>query len=354
MDGDGWRWWPWRGWRAGAPRGPIRTRPRSRRGESSIRRRRRGWRWSRSPTAPGTNAAPDTGLERATDATTDARLLVITADGTSVSFAAIKATLDYLGTPYDVLNATTGPALTAATLSNGTHGNYYGVFLDSGNLATSAGSALSDAEWMTLTSYEATFGVRRVSLYTSPSASYGLALVGGASGTDASKAPISAGCTTVGTGVFVGANCASPVTINLGTRLPGAADRRGDPPAARGRRGQRLRGHAHLRRRARGAGPHLSPGDLRRPLSRARVRSRELGDPRPVRGRAPRLRLAPDRRPLPAERHLHGRDLSHDGCRHAGVGRLADRAAGARADGRSPDRLVPRTAPAPRRGRTIR
>jgi hypothetical protein len=167
--------------------------------------------------APGTNASPDTGLGRAPDASTDARLLVITADGTNTAFDAIRMTLDYLGTPYDVLNATSGPTLTADMLSSGARGKYQGIFLDEGDLPTSGGSAFSDAEWMTLASYEATFGVRRVSLYTSPTASYGLS---GNVGVDPAATPISARCTTAGAAAFVGANCAQPVTIDLGYAYP--------------------------------------------------------------------------------------------------------------------------------------
>jgi hypothetical protein len=65
-------------------------------------------------TAPDANPAPETRMARADNVSVDARLLVITADGTSAAFAAITSLLDYLGTPYDVLNASTGPALTDA------------------------------------------------------------------------------------------------------------------------------------------------------------------------------------------------------------------------------------------------
>ena len=73
--------------------------------------------------------------------TLDARLLVITGDGKSSSFAAITSALDYLGTPYDVFNAGAGPELTADTLAAGDHGRYYGVILDTGDLAVGSTSA---------------------------------------------------------------------------------------------------------------------------------------------------------------------------------------------------------------------
>src|SRR4051812_11375008 len=67
------------------------------------------------PAAPA--AAPE--LRLAPNLSVDARVLIITADGTEAAFEAIKDALGYLGTPYDVLDATTGPTLTAATLADG-------------------------------------------------------------------------------------------------------------------------------------------------------------------------------------------------------------------------------------------
>ncbi|HSY39856.1 MAG TPA: hypothetical protein VLA79_10020, partial [Polyangia bacterium] len=117
--------------------------------------------------ARGTHAAPPTYAAPIANASVDARILLITANGTDAAFAAIQSTLQYLGTPFDVLNATTGATLTAGTLSDGSHGHYQAVFLDLGDLSVNGTSAFSDAEWTTLATYEASFGVRRVSLYTS-------------------------------------------------------------------------------------------------------------------------------------------------------------------------------------------
>ena len=162
-------------------------------------------------TAPATGASPMAG------ASVGARALIITADGTNSAFTAIESTLTYLGTPYDVLNASTGPALTAAMLSTGSLGKYNAVFLDIGDL----GGAFTDDEWATLTAYEVEFGVRRVSLYTPPNASYGL--TGGSPGVDPSVAPIAATCTAAGKALFVGTNCANPIQINDGHAYPTAA-----------------------------------------------------------------------------------------------------------------------------------
>jgi len=151
----------------------------------------------------------------------DARLLVIATNGISASVDAIRSTLDYLGTPYDLLDATTGPALTAASLADGNHGKYQGIILDAGGLEVPSGSAFSDAEWTVLAGYEATFGVRHLSLYTAPSAAYGLSPAG--AGYDPTSAPVAAQCTPAGAAVFLGANCANPVRIDRGYVYPAAA-----------------------------------------------------------------------------------------------------------------------------------
>src|SRR5579871_1684999 len=160
------------------------------------------------------NTAPDTGASPIPGAAVDARALVITASGNNSAFAAIEGTLQYLGTPFDVLNAASGPTLTADTLASGPHGKYDAVFLDVGDL----GGGFTQDEWDVLTTYEIQFGVRRVSLYTSPNGQYGLA--DSDTGVDPSKAPISATCTAAGAALFVGTNCANPVVINQGFAYP--------------------------------------------------------------------------------------------------------------------------------------
>jgi hypothetical protein len=163
--------------------------------------------------AAAVNPAPDTGLTRADNVTLDARLLVITADGTNAALTAVTTALSYLGTPYDVLNASIGPTLTADVLATGDHGRYYGVVLDTGDLAVGSTSAFSAAEWMALASYEARFGVRRAVLYAVPTAAYGLEPTGGFNVKDR---PLAATCTAAGSSVFVGANCALPVAVAAG------------------------------------------------------------------------------------------------------------------------------------------
>ena len=163
--------------------------------------------------APDTNSAPDTGLAFAGDVTVDARVLVITADGTDAAFDAVTTTLRTLGTPFDVLNASTDPELTPDTLATGDRGRYYAIVLDVGDLVAGNLSAFTDAEWMTLASYEARFGVRRAALYAYPTEAYGLSATG-TGGFDASTAPITAHCTPAGAAVLMGMNCVAPFVLD--------------------------------------------------------------------------------------------------------------------------------------------
>ena len=170
--------------------------------------------------APGSDPAPFTGLARSANVSVDARLLVITADGTNAALDAITSTLDYLGTPYDVLDATAGPVLTADRLASGDRGLYYGVVLDTGDLAHASASAFTADEWMTLASYEARFGVRRAVLYAYPSAAYGLVPK---PGFDVATAPIAASFTADGKKAFTGANGDTAAIIDEGWAYPATA-----------------------------------------------------------------------------------------------------------------------------------
>jgi hypothetical protein len=167
------------------------------------------------------NPAPNTNLQAAPNVSVDARVLVVSASGASGALDAIQQVLGFLGTPYDLLNATSGAPLTDAALATGDHGKYQAIFLDLDDLSVSGASAFSDDEWMALANYEAKFGVRRVALYGTGTAAYGLDHAGAA--VNAGAAPITTHCTDEGKEVFVGANCAAPVVIDGGWAYPAAA-----------------------------------------------------------------------------------------------------------------------------------
>ncbi|MFN8464934.1 MAG: hypothetical protein U0X20_05260 [Caldilineaceae bacterium] len=149
----------------------------------------------------------------------DMKLLVIAADGNETDYPYIRATLDQLGIPYDVLLAATTP-LTADKLSDGAdHGYYQGIILVTGGLifydagSNTWPSALDTTEWNTLWVYEAAFGVRQVTSYTVPGSypdSYGMSFV---TSQDTTNQPLTATFTPAGSQVYADINTSSPVTI---------------------------------------------------------------------------------------------------------------------------------------------
>ena len=146
------------------------------------------------------------------------KFLVVSADGTEPVFGAIKAVLNQIGVPYDVVIAKDG-GFNAQTLSDGNGaGNYQGIVLTTGNLGYLAPSgnyesAFTPAQWQALWTYEAAYKVRQATLYTFPGGfpeGYGLTLHAGA---DTTAAPITASLTTAGKGVFSYLNAANPLKI---------------------------------------------------------------------------------------------------------------------------------------------
>lgn len=126
----------------------------------------------------------------------DAKVLLLSADGTEPGFAAWKYELTREGVPFDAVVSYTGAAKTSTLTDDrladyGTqHAKYDAVILASGDLGhtvanpdgtTSYLSALSDAEWSALAKFERAFGVRQLSDYTAPSPAHGLVTVGGSS-----------------------------------------------------------------------------------------------------------------------------------------------------------------------------
>ena len=149
----------------------------------------------------------------------DMRVLLLAADGKETDYAALRAFLEQLGIPYDVVLAAQ-TELTADRLWDGvSHGHYQGVILTTGNLTyfdEAAGewrSALSDAEWSTLWEYEAQFGIRQVTSYTYPEGlpdDYGLDLV---TFQDTSAEPLSASLTAAGRATFRYLRPQAPITF---------------------------------------------------------------------------------------------------------------------------------------------
>src|SRR2546423_3137270 len=140
--------------------------------------------------------------------TIDLKLLVVSKGKTESDYPAIKQILDYLGTPYDVLDMTVSTGgITSSMLSDGScHGYYQGVIFAYGAyIYTLPGMSL-------LTSYEQAFGVRQLNWYMYPNNDFGYNYpyksVITSAGTD------SASFTSAGASVFWYANTATPLVLS--------------------------------------------------------------------------------------------------------------------------------------------
>jgi Bacterial Ig-like domain (group 2)/Cep192 domain 4 len=139
----------------------------------------------------------------------DMKILVVTNGKTEADFGAITQILDYLGTPYTVMDfAATAAGITPDLLSDGNcHGYFQGViFTTGGYIYTLPGMA-------TLTSYEQSFGVRQVNWYTDPTPDFGLNFTSNTLSTT-STTTYSASFSTAAVPIFSYANTATPVTIS--------------------------------------------------------------------------------------------------------------------------------------------
>jgi peptidoglycan/xylan/chitin deacetylase (PgdA/CDA1 family) len=165
------------------------------------------------PNAPGPSGS--TQLPQ-TSATLDAKLLIISADGTEPVLTAMRQAADYEGIPYTLYIASRTPnGFTPSMLSNGgQHGFYQGILMTTGSLAYNNGtqwtSAFTAAEWQTLWDYQAKYRVRTAIGYVFPTADYGY---GASTGIDTTTSPISATLTSSGRPVFSYVNTANPLTI---------------------------------------------------------------------------------------------------------------------------------------------
>jgi len=150
--------------------------------------------------------------------TIDMKLLVVTNGRTEADFPAIKQILDYLGTPYDVLDMTANTGgITASMLFDGScHGYYQGViFAYGGYIYTLPGMSI-------LTAYEQKFAIRQVNWYMYPNNDFGFNYP--YNGVITSAGTASASFTSAGASTFWYANTVTPLTISnaytyLGTPL---------------------------------------------------------------------------------------------------------------------------------------
>ena len=152
----------------------------------------------------------------------DMKLLVITNGKSEADFPAIQQILNYVGTPYDVLDMTVDTGgITASMLSDGAcHGYYQGIiFAFGGYIYTLPGMA-------TLTAYEQAFKVRQLNWYMYPNNDFGFNYP--YNGNIPSSGTDSMSYTSAGGSVFFYANKNNPVPITnaniyLGTPLASTA-----------------------------------------------------------------------------------------------------------------------------------
>src|SRR5437763_5926747 len=154
---------------------------------------------ARIPTPPPTGCSTTT---------IDMKLLVVTNGKTESDFPAIKQILDYLGTPYDVLDMTANTGgITASMLFDGScHGYYQGViFAYGGYIYTLPGMSI-------LTAYEQKFAIRQVNWYMYPNNDFGFNYP--YNGVITSAGTASASFTSAGASTFWYANTVTPLTIS--------------------------------------------------------------------------------------------------------------------------------------------
>jgi hypothetical protein len=133
------------------------------------------------------------------------KVLVVASDGNEVDLPGITQELNYLGIPYTVYIAAQTPGgLTPDMLSSGCNGYYQGVILTNGELTYDNNgtwmSALSQAEWSNLWTYEASMGIRQLSWYTYPTADFGYQVPTAA--VDTTSSPLATTLTTQGQSIF--------------------------------------------------------------------------------------------------------------------------------------------------------
>jgi hypothetical protein len=133
----------------------------------------------------------------------DMNVLVVTEGKVEPDYPAITQALEYLGTPYTVLDlSTSGNTIPAGLLSDGCHGHFQGVIFAVGGYIYNLTNS-SD-----LYNYESQFHVRQVNWYTFPGTDFGLQYTGNSGST-----PINFHYTPQSAPVFPYANAANPVPI---------------------------------------------------------------------------------------------------------------------------------------------
>jgi len=139
------------------------------------------------------------------EATIDMKVLIVTNNAAGyVDVPAIEQILNYIGTPYTVMDMS---AVSASVLSDGAcHGYYQGVIMAFGDDIYNATGLYS-----TLNTYETTFQVRQVNWFFNPTPDYGFNY---AASTVPSTTTYSANFSAAAATVFPNINTATPLSIS--------------------------------------------------------------------------------------------------------------------------------------------
>jgi hypothetical protein len=139
--------------------------------------------------------------------TLDLKIMVVTNAESEADFPAITQALNYIGTPYSVLDInTTGNRIPDGYLSDGgCHGYFQGVIFGFGD------NRYTISNIAELDTYESLFNVRQVNWFVFPDPNFGLAAPTGS--LDASPTPYNFHYTAAANAIFPYANVANPVGI---------------------------------------------------------------------------------------------------------------------------------------------
>ncbi|HEY8544615.1 MAG TPA: DNRLRE domain-containing protein, partial [Acidimicrobiales bacterium] len=145
----------------------------------------------------------------------DLRVLVVSVGdrATDPGLELMARTLDQMGVPYEVLDASAQP-LTDAVLRTGDRGRFNGVILTQADLFTSGGSGFTAEEWQRLHDYEREFQVREAVVAGFPTTNPALGLDYGMAEVGSLPTGIGRWVEPAGTGrLFAYVNTATPLGI---------------------------------------------------------------------------------------------------------------------------------------------
>ena len=146
------------------------------------------------------------------------RLLVLAAENSDPNLKAISTIMDYIGVPYDTF-ITESSTLTEARLWRGSYCQYQGLILTANRLqhwnrsVVEHESTFSSEEWRILRRFRSRFGIRQVSLFSTPGEYGDESRVRLSEYVDTNTEPIDVHLTDSGSKIFWYLNPATPIPV---------------------------------------------------------------------------------------------------------------------------------------------